>query len=116
MSDSNPVMVVGGGLGGLSCALALAQQGRRVKLLEQSAEIAPIGYGVQIGPNVLPVLDAMGLGAAVREAAYLPDHLHLHDAGTGRRFSASTSRARSSTGISAIPTSRFIAWTCMKFS
>jgi salicylate hydroxylase len=77
------VIVVGGGLGGLSSALALGQQGRSVKLLEQSAEIAPIGYGVQIGPNVLPILSAMGVGAEVRQCAYLPDHLHLLDAYTG---------------------------------
>ncbi len=86
MNDASPVIVVGGGLGGLSCALALGQAGRPVKLLEQSAEIAPIGYGVQIGPNVLPVLDSMGLGTAVREAAYLPDYLQLHDAGTGEKI------------------------------
>ncbi len=85
MSD-DPVIVVGGGLGGLSCALALGRQGRRVRLLEQSAEIAPIGYGVQIGPNVLPALDALGVGDAVRQAAYLPDCLQLHDATTGEKI------------------------------
>ena len=79
-----PVIVVGGGLGGLSTALALGQQGRPVRLLEQSDEIAPIGYGVQIGPNVMPVLARLGVEAEVRKAAYYPDNLHLLDAGSGQ--------------------------------
>jgi len=77
------VIVVGGGLGGLSCALALGRQGHAVRLLEQSDEIAPIGYGVQIGPNVLPVLDGLGVGARIRQAAYAPDCLMLRDAYDG---------------------------------
>jgi salicylate hydroxylase len=78
-----PVIVVGGGLGGLATALALGQQGRRVRLLEQSEEIAPIGYGVQIGPNVLPVLGRLGLAEEVAQAAYLPDDLLLLNAYNG---------------------------------
>ncbi len=81
--NTTPIIVVGGGLGGLSCALALGRQGHAVRLLEQSDEIAPIGYGVQIGPNVLPVLDRLGVGDAIRQAAYLPDYLQLRDAHDG---------------------------------
>ena len=81
-----PVLIVGGGLGGLATALGLGSQGRKVRLLEQSAEIAPIGYGVQIGPNVLPVLAKLGLEREVRQAAYLPDELLLLDAYTGQRL------------------------------
>src|SRR3954471_6606492 len=80
---TKPFLVVGGWLGGVATALGLAQQGHSVRLLEQSAEIAPIGYGVQIGPNVLPVLARLGLEQEVRQAAYLPDDLHLLDAGSG---------------------------------
>jgi len=82
--EEPPVIVVGGGLGGVASALALGQQGRAVRLLEQSDEIAPIGYGVQIGPNVLPVLARLGLADEVRRAAYLPDDLHLLDAYSGQ--------------------------------
>ncbi|MDB5860761.1 MAG: putative n-hydroxybenzoate hydroxylase [Ramlibacter sp.] len=84
--DDAPVIVVGGGLGGVATALALGQQGRKVRLLEQSAEIAPIGYGVQIGPNVLPMLARLGLEEEVRQAAYLPDDLLLLDAYTGNQL------------------------------
>lgn len=85
MSDE-PVLIVGGGLGGIATALGLGSQGRKVRLLEQSAEIAPLGYGVQIGPNVLPVLARLGLEREVRQAAYLPDELLLLDAYSGERL------------------------------
>lgn len=80
------VLVVGGGIGGVAMALALGRQGRRVQLLEQSQEIAPIGYGVQIGPNVLPMLERLGVGDAVRAAAYLPPEIELYDAYTAQRI------------------------------
>ena len=83
---TRPVLIVGGGLGGVATALGLGQQGRSVRLLEQSAEIAPIGYGVQIGPNVLPVLERFGLGDEGRRASYLPDDLLLLDAYTGEKL------------------------------
>lgn len=83
-TNEAPVIVVGGGLGGVATALALGQQGRAVSLLEQSAEIAPIGYGVQIGPNVLPMLARLGVDQEVREAAYLPDELLLLCADSGK--------------------------------
>jgi 3-hydroxybenzoate 6-monooxygenase len=83
---TRPVLIVGGGLGGVATALGLGQQGLSVRLLEQSAEIAPIGYGVQIGPNVLPVLERFGLGDEVRRASYLPDDLLLLDAYTGEKL------------------------------
>lgn len=78
-----PVLVVGGGIGGVATALGLGKAGKRVKLLEQSDEIAPIGYGVQLGPNVLPMLDELGVGRAVRDAAYLPEELLLYEAFSG---------------------------------
>ncbi len=83
---SDPVLIVGGGLGGVATALGLGQRGHQVRLLEQSNEIAPIGYGVQIGPNVLPVLAQFGLEDEVRRAAYLPNDLLLLDAVTGERL------------------------------
>lgn len=82
-NNNLPVIVVGGGLGGVATALALGQQGRTVRLLEQSDEIAPIGYGVQIGPNVLPALKRLGLHEQVLQTAYLPPELLLMDAYDG---------------------------------
>lgn len=57
------VAVVGGGIGGLTSALALAQQGARVTVYEQASALTEVGAGLQISPNGARVLDALGLDA-----------------------------------------------------
>jgi len=56
-----PILVVGGGLGGAAVALALARKGFRVRLIEQAPEFGVIGYGIQLGPNVFPMFDRLGV-------------------------------------------------------
>ncbi len=53
-----PVLIAGGGIGGLSAALALPLKGRRVHVLEKAAEFGEIGYGIQMGPNVSRMLES----------------------------------------------------------
>ena len=59
-------IVIGGGIGGLAAALALARQGLRVHVLEQSRELGEIGAGIQLGPNAFHAFDALGIGPAAR--------------------------------------------------
>ncbi|WP_436312511.1 NAD(P)-binding protein [Variovorax sp. LjRoot84] len=49
--DSRPVLIAGGGIGGLAAALALVREGYNVKVIEQSAHIGEIGAGIQLSPN-----------------------------------------------------------------
>lgn len=81
-----PVVIVGGGVGGVATALALGRQGRRVMLLEQADQISAIGYGVQIGPNALPMLQRLGVGEQVLEKAWLPTEIRWNELETGRRL------------------------------
>ena len=81
--QTKPILVVGGGLGGLSAALAIGRRGRQVHILEQAPEIAPIGYGIQLGPNVFSVFDRLGVTEAVRAASHFPSALVMPDALTG---------------------------------
>ena len=74
------VLLVGGGIGGLAAALALARLGIGVDLLEQSAAIGEIGAGLQLGPNAFAALDALGVGEAVRRGAVFTDRLVMMDA------------------------------------
>ena len=54
-ADRLAILIIGGGIGGVATALALGKQGRRVQLFEQANQIGAIGYGVEIGPNVMPM-------------------------------------------------------------
>ncbi|MEZ0302913.1 MAG: FAD-dependent oxidoreductase, partial [Hyphomicrobiaceae bacterium] len=51
MSRADPVLIVGAGIGGLTCALALLQRGIDVEVYEQATELREIGAGVQISAN-----------------------------------------------------------------
>jgi salicylate hydroxylase len=77
--NSDPILVVGGGLGGASISLALARKGFRVRLLEQAPEFGVIGYGIQLGPNVFPMFDRLGVADAVLAQAIVPDALRMID-------------------------------------
>jgi len=74
------VIIAGGGIGGLSAALALARKGRRVRVLEKAAEFGEIGYGIQMGPNVAKMLDRLGILGAIEAHAFFPDALIFADA------------------------------------
>jgi salicylate hydroxylase len=75
-----PVLVAGGGIGGLAAALALVRRGFRVQVLEQSPEIGEIGAGIQLGPNAFSALDALGVGEKARGRAVYTDFMVMHDA------------------------------------
>jgi salicylate hydroxylase len=80
MSQQLPVIVAGGGIGGLAAALALVRQGFSVKVLEQSPQIGEIGAGIQLGPNAFHAFDALGVGEKARGRAVYTDYMIMHDA------------------------------------
>jgi 3-hydroxybenzoate 6-monooxygenase len=82
----DPILIVGGGLGGLTTALALARRGRPTRVLEGAAEFGAIGYGIQFGPNVFHVFDRMGLMDQVIAVADSPAALVMLDALDGNEL------------------------------
>jgi 3-hydroxybenzoate 6-monooxygenase len=78
--SKQPVLVAGGGIGGLAAALALTRQGFAVKVLEQAAELGEIGAGIQLGPNAFSAFDALGIGEHARSLAVYTDEMVMHDA------------------------------------
>jgi 3-hydroxybenzoate 6-monooxygenase len=83
VAEKHPILIVGGGLGGLTTALALARRGMRSRVLEGAPEFGAIGYGIQFGPNVFHVFDRLGLSEAVMAKADSPPAVLLLDALTG---------------------------------
>jgi 3-hydroxybenzoate 6-monooxygenase len=74
------VIVVGGGIGGLSAAFALTRQGRRVRVLERSAEFGEVGAGIQLAPNCTRILAEYGLLGAATRLGVLPGAMVMRDA------------------------------------
>lgn len=79
-SNNKPVLIAGGGIGGLAAALALVRQGFSVKVFEQAPEIGEIGAGIQLGPNAFHAFDALGVGEKARARAVYTDEMVMHDA------------------------------------
>jgi len=88
------VVIAGGGIGGLAAAVACAQRGVPVQLLERAAQLSEVGAGIQIGPNVTRILQAWGLGAALAQVAAFPEQLQARDAQTGQVLGTLTLGAR----------------------
>ncbi|MDZ4312883.1 MAG: FAD-dependent monooxygenase [Cypionkella sp.] len=78
-----PITVLGAGVGGLAAALALAQKGADVTVLEQADAIREIGAGLQISPNGATVLRALGLSAALDAASMRAQAVELRDGRDG---------------------------------
>jgi salicylate hydroxylase len=81
-----PVLIAGGGIGGLAAALGLARQGIRSILLEKAAALGEIGAGIQLGPNAFHAFDYLGIGEAARGMAVYIDQLRLMDALTAEEI------------------------------
>ena len=78
--NKTQVLISGGGLGGLSAALALAERGLEVQVLEKSSEFTEIGYGIQMAPNATRILKRYGLWERVVPTAVFPEAMVLLDA------------------------------------
>lgn len=78
-TPDRPVLIAGGGIGGLTAALALAQRGLASVVLEHAPEFKEIGAGIQLGPNVFKMFDTLGLVDALTPAAFFPEALVMMD-------------------------------------
>ena len=83
--NPKPVIIAGGGIGGLAAALALARKGFGSIVLEQAHQFGEIGAGIQIAPNAWHALDALGVGALVKKEAVFIEHLLMFDGVSGEK-------------------------------
>ncbi len=70
------IAVIGGGLGGMTAALALHQAGFVVEVYEQAPELTEVGGGINMGPNAARILYRLGLGEALDREAVRPASTH----------------------------------------
>ena len=85
-TGERPVLIAGGGIGGLAAALGLAQKGIRSILLEKASALGEIGAGIQLGPNAFHAFDYLGVGEAARAMAVYVDQMRLMDALTAEEI------------------------------
>jgi salicylate hydroxylase len=79
------IVIAGGGIGGLSAALALAEAGHEVEVVERATALQDVGAGLQLSPNAMKALGALGVADAVEAVSSEPEALELRIGRTGAK-------------------------------
>jgi salicylate hydroxylase len=88
LHDPRPFLIAGGGIGGLSAAVALAERGIAVRVLEAEQEFSESGAGSQLGPNGSRILRSWGREPAVGQSAAQPGSILIRDGLSGRTLAS----------------------------
>jgi 3-hydroxybenzoate 6-monooxygenase len=86
MAQPLPILIAGGGIGGLAAAVGLARAGIASIVLEKAQTLGEIGAGIQLGPNAFHAFDTLGVGDTARAMAVYIDRLRLMDAMAGEEI------------------------------
>lgn len=83
---SKKIVIAGAGIGGLCAALALAKQGFEVVVYEQSQQLGEVGAGLQLSPNAMHVLQALGVAEKIKAKAFRPESAVMRHFKTGNTY------------------------------
>jgi len=86
MADEAPILIAGGGIGGLALAVALARRGRASIVLERQEALAAAGAGIQLGPNGVRALRSLGLAETLKPWVGEPEAIETFAGASGRRL------------------------------
>lgn len=81
---NKPILIAGAGIAGLAAAIAMSARGFSVRVLEKRKDFSDAGAGIQIGPNGVKALRALGLGGAIERRGFKPSGIALYDGASGR--------------------------------
>jgi salicylate hydroxylase len=84
MARNEPILIAGGGIAGLATALALALHGIPSRILEAREQVSEAGAGIQIGPNGVRVLAALGVTRHLQPHASLPVEIVVRQGASAR--------------------------------
>jgi salicylate hydroxylase len=82
----NPILIAGGGIGGIATALCLRARGVPFELFEQAAAFREVGAGIQLSANVMRILMKLGLGEGLAKVAVMPKGLEVRSWQSGERI------------------------------
>lgn len=77
------IVIIGGGIGGMTAAIALRQRGLAATVYEAAAELRPVGAGILVPPNAMQVYGRLGVADAVQQAGFVPRAAEILDARDG---------------------------------
>jgi len=84
--NTRKIVIAGAGIGGLCAALALAKRGFEVAVYEQSLQLGEVGAGLQLSPNAVHVLQALGIADQVKARAFSPESAVMRHYQTGKTY------------------------------
>jgi salicylate hydroxylase len=83
LTAQDPIVIAGGGVGGLSAALALAKTGRASLVIERAPAFREVGAGLQLAPNASRILRDWGVLELLSESAVAPDMIRIRRGADG---------------------------------
>jgi salicylate hydroxylase len=86
MAADAPILIAGGGIGGLALAIALSRRGLACVVLERQGSFSPAGAGIQIGPNGVRALRELGVAEALESYAGKPEAIEVFAGASGQRL------------------------------
>jgi salicylate hydroxylase len=84
MRPDRPVLIAGGGIGGLAAAIALSHHGIATHILERRSAFSEDGAGIQLSPNAVRVLERLGIAEHLSATVAIPDAIVVRDGASGR--------------------------------
>jgi len=70
---SKSILIAGAGIGGLAAALAMSRCGYEVTVLEAADTLGEVGAGIQLSPNAMYVLQALGIATEIMSVGFAPE-------------------------------------------